>query len=242
MKMVTLKQKKQFFVDGVLKWGKNNYRSFPWRQVKDPFLTLLAEMLLSKTPAWRVEPVYDRIAKTYGSAELLANASQSALAAEIEPLGLHNKRAGQLIEIAKSLSKIYNGKVPRKARQLAEFPGVGPYIAHAVPCFAYEDPAAVVDSNVARVLTRFFGLDCVGRPALSKTVWEFATTLVAETVSARQYNYALLDFAAQVCASKPKCRTCPVRNVCQFLAAEDGPKQFDRAVQQSNTVETTARR
>lgn len=242
MKIVTLKQKKQVFVDGVLNWGKNNYRSFPWRQVKDPFLTLLAEMLLSKTPAWRVEPVYDRIAKTYSSAELLANTSQSVLAAEIEPLGLHNKRAEQLIEIAKSLLEIYNGKVPHDAHQLVELPGVGPYIAHAVACFAYEKPVAVVDSNVARVLTRFFGLNCVGRPALSKSVWEFAATLVAETVSARQYNYALLDFAAQVCASRPKCRTCPVRNVCQFLAAAGGSKQFDRAVQQSNKVETTVRR
>jgi len=199
-------------------------------------------MLLSKTPAWRVEPVYDKIAKTYGSAQLLANASQSALTTEIEPLGLHNKRAEQLIEIAKSLLEIYNGKVPRKASQLAELPGVGPYIAHAVACFAYEEPAAVVDSNVARILTRFFDLNCVGRPALSKTMWEFAATLVAETVSARQYNYALLDFAAQICVSRPKCRTCPVRNACQFLAAGGGPKQFDRAVQQRNTMETSVRR
>jgi len=172
-------------------------------------------MLLSKTPAWRVEPVYDRIAKTYSSAELLANASQSALATEIEPLGLHNKRAAQLIEIAKSLLEIYNGKVPRGVHQLVELPGVGPYIAHAVQCFAYDQSVPIVDSNIGRVLTRFFALDFRGRPNLDERVWESAATLVPENSEvAKEYNYALLDFAAQVCTVKPKCLKCPIAKEC----------------------------
>lgn len=177
----------------------------------------MAEVLLSKTPAWRVQPVYTKLAETYGSVELLAGASKSALAAQLEPLGLHNKRAEQLVEIAKSLLEIHNGKVPRDPRKLAKLPGVGPYITHAVACFAYDAPTAVVDSNVARVLTRFFGIDFVGRPALSKNVREFAESIVNEIrASAKEYNFALLDFAAQVCTPKSKCLECPLEAKCAF--------------------------
>jgi A/G-specific adenine glycosylase len=161
--------------------------------------------------------VYDRIAKTYSSTSLLANASKSMLIAEIEPLGLHNKRAEQLIEIAKSLLEIHNGLVPREARQLAELPGVGPYIAHAVQCFAYNQSVPIVDSNIGRVLTRFFTLDFCGRPNLDKRVWEFAATLVPKnSEAAKMYNYALLDFAAQVCTVKPRCLKCPITEECSY--------------------------
>lgn len=172
-----------------------------------------------KTPAWRVEPVYVRILNNYGSPELLANAPQSALAAEIEPLGLHNKRATQLIEIAKSLLETYNGVVPRDASQLSQLPGVGPYIANAVICFAYEYPTGVVDSNIARVLTRFFTLEYSGRPAISRKVWQFAETLVPQSpIKAKQYNYALLDFAAEICTPKSKCFNCSISKMCDFSA------------------------
>lgn len=185
--------------------------------------------------------MYDRVTKMYGSAELLANVSQSTLAADLEPLGLHNKRAEQLIKTAKSLLEMYNGEVPRDSCELAGLPGVGPYIAHAVACFAYEQPTAVVDSNVARVLTRFFDLKFVGRPALSKPVWEFADNLIVETVLAKQYNYALLDFAAQVCAHRPKCSICPVRIMCQFFEGEERAKALAVAVQQPSAAHNNNR-
>lgn len=175
-------------------------------------------MLLSKTPASRVEPVYGRIAKTYTSVELLANASLFELTTEIAPLGLHNKRAEQLIEIARSLLEKHDGKVPCTAHELTELPGIGPYIAHAVLCFARDQSVPIVDANIGRVLTRFFALDFRGRPNLDKRVWGYAATLVPrDSQVAKQYNYALLDFAAKVCTAKPKCIECPIAEECSYL-------------------------
>ncbi len=203
----------------MLEWGKNNYRYFPWRATRNPLHLLVAEILLSKTPAWRVEQIYDRVIKTYSSARLLAEASKPELTADIESLGLHNKRAEQLIEIAKALLEIYNGKVPRDAHQLIELPGVGPYIAYAVQCFAYDESVPIVDSNIGRVLTRFFALDYQGRPNLDKRVLSSAATLVPKSSRlAKKYNYGLLDFAALVCTTKPRCHSCPVAEECSYFS------------------------
>lgn len=163
--------------------------------------------------------MYNKIAKAYSSVELLANASLSALTTQIEPLGLHNKRAKQLIEIARALLEKHDGKVPCDAHQLAELPGVGLYIANAVLCFAHDQSVPIVDANIGRVLTRFFALDFRGRPNLDNRVWAYAATLITkDSEVAKKYNYALLDFAAQVCTVKPKCLKCPIAEECSYLS------------------------
>ena len=179
---------------------------------------MLAELLLSKTPAARVRPVYDSIAAVHGSPELLAAASPSELAAEIHPLGLHNKRAQQLVDIARALLDEQHGEVPSTLHQLIALPGVGPYIAHAVLCFAYDQSVPIVDASVARNLVRFFALDCRGRPNLDHRVWALAAKLVPKhSRAAKRYNYALLDFGAQVCRPRPICVDCPVAGECSYL-------------------------
>lgn len=222
MRSAIPKRERQFFVGGILEWGKHNYRCFPWRQVADPFLTLLAEVLLCRTPASRVAPIYSRLADRYGSAELLADAPTHELAAELALLGLQNRRAQQLVAIARLVLRDHAGEVPCSAAALTDLPGVGRYTANALLCFASDQPVPIVDGNIGRVLTRFFALRFRRRASLDKGVWQFAATLVPpEPHLAKAYNYALLDFASEVCRKRPACPKCPLASACAHLRSDD---------------------
>ncbi len=166
-------------------------------------------------------PIYTRLANRYGSVELLAYAPPPELAAELALLGLQNRRAQQLVEMARLVLRDHGGAVPCNAAKLTDLPGVGRYTANALLCFAADQPVPIVDSSIGRVLTRFFSLDFRGRPNLDNRVWAHAAGLVpTDPEVAKKYNYAVLDFAALVCTPKPKCTECPIAEGCSYLALE----------------------
>jgi A/G-specific adenine glycosylase len=211
------RRERERFQEGLIRWFKVHGRSFPWRETDDPFKISVAEILLQKTSAGKVRPIYETMIKRYPSPPKMANSNLRELKNLIKPLGL-SKRAKMIKELSVELLKRYGGRVPSDKTELLKLPGVGEYTANAVLCFAYSKEAPLVDVNVARVLRRVFSLKKRGAPHADKALWEFARTLIPRG-RAREFNLALLDLASKVCGPRnPKCNECPISKYCEFKA------------------------
>lgn len=207
--------KRSTFVERILNWHRNNRRNFPWRETSDPFAKLIAEILLQKTPAERVLPVFIKLNSKFPTPHELSKAGLSEVEDLVGALGL-KKRAIYLLKSAKTIVDKFNGKVPDNLNDLLKLPGVGLYTASAVLCFAFNRDLPIVDSNIARILTRVFALNISSkRPQLDKSLWEFAAKLIPKGMGPR-FNEALIDFAALICKSKPRCFKCPLLDICEY--------------------------
>lgn len=210
--------KEKFFSKKLCLHYKNYRRSFPWRKTKNPFYILISEIMLQKTDAQKVLKVFPQFIAKYSSPHALSSVALSLLRKDIFLLGIHD-RAKRLKETAKILIDRFNGHVPKEKDKLLTLRGVGDYIANAVLCFAFNKDVPIVDANVIRVIERFFSLKSKKvRPRTDKLIWQFAEKLVPKG-KAKEYNRAILDFAALVCtAKKPNCLNCPISKKCDYFA------------------------
>jgi A/G-specific adenine glycosylase len=205
------------FRTSLLNWSEDNLRSFSWRETTDPYEVLVAEILLQKTAAEKVEPIYDELLATYPTPKVLAEADRERLAEIIYSLGFQNQRSKALISIGK---EIRESGVPDTADGLLKLSYVGRYAANATLCFAFEQPRPIVDANVVRVYNRVFSEDFDYR---DEEMWSFASEVLPAD-NAQRYNLAILDFAAMVCQPKvPVCDKCFFTNSCHYYQAnQDG--------------------
>ncbi|WP_310426155.1 A/G-specific adenine glycosylase [Chamaesiphon sp. VAR_48_metabat_135_sub] len=194
-------------------WGVANRRDFPWRNTTDSYHLLVAESLLQKTDADTVAPIYALFLARYPSIHALAAADLDDVAKLLEPLGLFF-RAERLQQCAEIIIRQHEGKVPDIQKQLLELPGIGNYTARAIGSQAFNQPLAVLDANVARILERFFGLQGERVKSRCKILWG-AADLIAPKTEVGTWNLALLDFGALTCkAQNPDCDNCPLSSKC----------------------------
>ncbi len=203
----------------LLRWYGRHARTFPWRGTRNPYRVLIAELFLQKTQAKQVLPTYRRFIRRFGNATVLAQVPLGEIREAIWSLGLP-ARARQLKAMAKVLVDRFGGKVPPLGKELLSLPGVGPYTVGAVLCFAFGQKKAVVDANVIRLLARYFGLRSMRpRPRMDQELWRIAAMIVPRR-NFREYNWAIFDFAAEVCRPRnPHCGECPLRARCRWYAA-----------------------
>lgn len=203
-----------------MKWAEANGRDFPWRcKGVDPWSVLLAEILLARTGAARVGPLYEMLRARFPDPWVIHNTPLDQVESVISEarLGLHHQRAALLKQLCSALAEQYGGLVPEGIEALQDLPGVGKYIAHAVACLAWYREVPLVDANIARALARLTGL----RPDKPdrrprKAFWELAEASLPEG-KARAFNLAILDFAALVCKSRrPLCPSCPLHDHCSY--------------------------
>ncbi len=208
-----------FFRRRLITWYSRHQRAFPWRRTRDPYRILVAEVLLQKTQAKQVAPVYKGFLRRFGSPQRLAGAPTRKVRASIWSLGLP-ARAPQLRVLAKMLLERFQGRVPDSEKELLSLKGVGPYTASAVLCFGFGRREAVVDANVIRLLSRYFGVESKHpRPRMDQGLWRVAGMIVPRR-NFREYNWAIFDFAAEVCRPRnPHCGECPLRTRCRWYAA-----------------------
>ena len=207
------------FAERLLSWYEQNKRDYlPWRKTKDPYKVLVAEMMLQKTTSNQVARLFDGFVEKYPSPASLADAPVADIEAEITPLGMEHRRALRFKQWAQIIVEKYAGKVPRRKDALTSLPGVGDYIANAVLCLAYDENVALLDTNVVRVLQRFFGITSAkARARTDKALWKTYQRMIPEG-KARDFNLAVLDFAALVCTAKnPQHKICPVNDMCHFI-------------------------
>jgi A/G-specific adenine glycosylase len=198
----------------LLEWYGRNARDLPWRQTTDPYHILVSEVMLQQTQVDRVLPKYSEWLEKYPTLEALAAASEGDVIETWRPLG-YNIRPKRLHAIARESVVRYGGALPSDEQTLRSFKGIGAYTAGAVLSFAFGQRAAILDTNVARVLFRIF----VGRGnpkshSMRQHLWDLSRA-VLPVRHVFDFNQALMDFGATLCtARKPKCLLCPMRSSC----------------------------
>ena len=200
----------------LIQWGRVNYARFPWRAEKDPFFVLVAEILLQRTRAEQVVPVWLRLKGDLPTPSAFANVSLSTLREAIRSLGL-SWRASYLIELGRALTVSHGGTIPDDASALRSLPGVGDYVAGAFESFHRNRHATIIDSNVVRLYGRLFGFKTGPETRRSRKFIELAKSLTPRNAH-RAFNYALLDFTRMICAPKPRCAECVLRETCSYYA------------------------
>ena len=198
----------------LLNWYDVNGRTLPWRETSDPYHILVSEIMLQQTQVDRVLPKYEEWLVKYPTFEALAVAPERDVADTWRPLG-YNIRPKRLQAIAREAVASYGGRLPSDEATLLSFKGIGAYTAGAIRSFAFRERAAILDTNVARVLFRvFIGRGAPKSHAMKKTLWSISDALVPRS-RAFDFNQALMDFGATLCtARKPKCLMCPMAAGC----------------------------
>lgn len=200
-------------------WAAQHLRDFPWRRTKNPYAIFVAEFLLQKTNASTVAPIYQTFISRYPTPQALVAAPIEEVTGLLIPLGL-SFRVERLRRSMQIVLEDYRGSIPRTEAQLLQLPGVGKYTARAICANAFEQPLAVLDTNVARILERFFGLQGGRVKSRCKLLWSVAE-LAAPNTEVGTWNLTLLDFGAAVCTARnPRCTQCPLRQQCSYLTLE----------------------
>ena len=204
-------------------WYGRAARDLPWRRTRDPYRIWLSEVMLQQTRVDTVIPYYERFLARFPDARSLAEAPLDDVLALWSGLGYYS-RARALHRAAQQIVAEHGGRLPATAEGLRALSGVGPYTAGAIASIAFDAPEPLVDGNVARVLSRVYGvtLDARGAEA-QKVFWETAGRLVKvdPAVPPSVLNQSLMELGALVCSpARPACGVCPLSGQC--VANRDG--------------------
>jgi len=202
------------FVIALLEWFKSHKRDFPWRHETDPYKILVAEKLLQQTTYGHVLRVYDDFIEKFPGISSLAQAEVSDIEDIIRRLGFQRQRARQFREIGSAILSEHEGKIPSTKEELLKLSGIGNYVASAVLCFAFNKDEPIVDTNVRRVVTRFFGWKEAKDTEIEKRLRK-----LVPNGKAKQFNWGIIDFAGLICSRKPKCDKCFLNESCAYYCA-----------------------
>ena len=185
------------FQTKILSWYKVNKRDFPWRKTTDPYHVLVSEIMLQQTQAPRVVAYYEKFIKRFPTINDLANAKNPEVLIIWSGLGFNN-RAIRLKEIAKTITNSLKGNFPKQLDDLLELKGIGSYTAAAIMAFAFNKKAAVIDTNIRRVLIHELHLNQNISP---KRISEIALSVIPKGKSSIWHN-ALMDYGALAATAK----------------------------------------
>jgi A/G-specific adenine glycosylase len=205
----------------LLDWYGRARRDLPWRRVRDPYAIWVSETMLQQTRVQTAIPYYERFMREMPTLRSLAEAPEERVLALWSGLGYY-RRARMLHAAAKQVAEGHGGRIPEEAGELLRLKGVGRYTAGAIASIAFGKRAALVDGNVARVLSRLFAIDeDVKSTRGVAALWRVAEELVEDVDDPGGWNQALMELGATVCSPRePSCGDCPVRGDC--LARERG--------------------
>lgn len=203
------------FANTIISWFQENGRALPWRETKDPYAIWLSEIILQQTRIAQGWEYWERFIAQYPKVEDLAAASEDEVLRLWQGLGYYS-RARNLHAAAKQIVAL--GKFPDTLEDIKALKGVGDYTAAAIGSFAFDIPAAVVDGNVYRVLSRYFGIDTPINSTQGKKEFAALAQSLIPASDAVAYNQGMMDFGAIQCTPQsPKCLLCPLAETCVAL-------------------------
>ncbi|MFV9507228.1 MAG: A/G-specific adenine glycosylase [Oscillochloridaceae bacterium umkhey_bin13] len=202
----------------MLAWFADQARDLPWRHTRDPYRILVAEVMLQQTQVDRVLPKYAAFLDAFPSLDDLAAAPRAEVIRLWAGLG-YNRRAVNLQRAAQAVRDQHGGVFPQDVALLQTLPGVGPYTAGAIACFAFEQPVAFLDTNIRRVVRRaLVGPETAPPPTSDRQLLSLVAPLIPED-RAWAWNQAIMELGALICtAAAPACRRCPLKAHCQSYA------------------------
>jgi A/G-specific adenine glycosylase len=212
----------------LLAWYRAHGRDLPWRRTRDPYRVLVSEIMLQQTQVERVLPKYAEWLEKYPTFEALATSHPDDVTRSWYPLG-YNIRPRRLHAIAREAVSRYGGTLPPDHETLLSFKGIGRYTAGAVLSFAFDQRAAILDTNVARVLFRIFVARGDARAhAMKRHLWEISRTVLPRRHT-YDFNQGLMDLGATLCTARaPRCSECPMRAMCRTYRQAARPRAAGR--------------
>lgn len=198
----------------VLNWYKANKREMPWRETKDPYKIWISEIMLQQTRVDQAWPFFERFISQFPTVFDLAKANQQQVLKAWEGLGYYS-RARNLHAASKMIVEEFGGKLPEKYDEIIKLKGIGPYTAAAITSIAFGKPNAVVDGNVIRVITRYYGIEeDIRSSRTTKEVQAHVDELISRDQPA-EFNQGMMEIGSTVCKpSNPDCLSCPIQTGC----------------------------
>ena len=213
------------FRSKLLAWFDQNKRDLPWRKDRDPYRVWISEIMLQQTRVAAVIDHYQRFLQRFPTVQKLAAAREPSVLAAWSGLGYY-RRARMLHAAAKQIVD-QGGSFPKNAAELLQLPGIGRYTAAAIASIAFEEPLAVVDGNVERVLERV-----VGKRLNEGRMWDLANQLLSRERPG-DFNQAMMELGAIVCLPRqPKCLLCPISDMCRTQGESKGSENGARQKKQ----------
>lgn len=204
----------EIFVNQLISWYRHQKRDLPWRHSKDPYKIWLSEIILQQTRVSQGMPYYLRFVEQYPTVQDLANASEGEVLRLWQGLGYYS-RARNLHFCAKTVTEEFQGTFPSTFDELLKLKGIGRYTAAAIASIAFDQPCAVVDGNVYRVLSRVFGIENDIADSKSLKIFEEKANGLLTPDNPGEFNQAIMDFGAIQCTPKsPACAICPAGGYC----------------------------
>ena len=207
------------FSDEIIAWYDKHKRDLPWRHTRDPYVIWLSEVILQQTRVEQGLPYFYRFLSHYPTVRSFADAPEGELLLHWQGLGYYS-RARNMHKAAKTVVNEHDGVFPTKYNDLIKLKGIGEYTAAAIASFSANEPKAVVDGNVFRVLARYFGVEEPINSSKGKKLFlELANDLLDQSHPGL-YNQAVMEFGAIQCKPKnPDCAICVLRLGCHALKA-----------------------
>lgn len=202
------------FSEQIISWYEQNKRALPWRGIKNPYQIWLSEIILQQTRVEQGLPYYEKFIKQYPTVAHLAQADEQEVLKLWQGLGYYS-RARNLHFAAKQITEQHLGNFPKEYKEILSLKGVGEYTAAAIASFAFDLPHAVVDGNVFRLLSRYYGISTpINTTAGKKKFFALANELI-DTNNPSTYNQGIMEFGSQQCKPiAPDCTKCPLQDGC----------------------------
>ena len=205
------------FSNSLVQWYLQNKRDLPWRDTINPYFIWLSEIMLQQTRVAQGLPYFLSFTQAFPTVFDLANAEEEQVLKLWQGLGYYS-RARNLHETAKYIANELNGIFPNNYSDLLKLKGVGEYTAAAIASFSYNEPVAVLDGNVYRVLSRYFNLDTDISDFKSKKIFQSLAQEVLLKEKPALFNQAIMEFGALQCVPKnPDCQNCIFSSSCGAL-------------------------
>ncbi len=208
-----------FPIDKLLDWYEKNKRDLPWRNTKNAYHIWLSEVILQQTRVKQGLPYYEKFVENYPTIQNLAQATESEVLRLWQGLGYYS-RARNMHKTAQEIVEKLEGKIPDNYKNLLQLKGIGKYTAAAIASFGFNENVAVLDGNVYRVLSRFFGIETdIASPKAEKEFREIAQNILPKNEKSNPFNQAMMEFGALQCTPQsPDCLFCPLETECKALA------------------------
>ncbi|WP_394974648.1 A/G-specific adenine glycosylase [uncultured Croceitalea sp.] len=205
------------FSEKILAWYRENKRELPWRNTKDPYKIWLSEIMLQQTRVAQGLPYYKKFVAAFPSVFDLAKAEEEKVLKLWQGLGYYS-RARNMHFTAKTIVGEFDGEFPNAYKDLLKLKGVGDYTASAIASISFNEPEPVVDGNVYRVLSRYFGVDLAINSTEGIKHFKSLAREIMNIENIRDYNQGIMEFGAIQCTpKKPYCLHCPLNDSCVAL-------------------------